>query len=611
MQSPVVRREIRTTSPSRSIWQTPLTEEAFRHTAVDLALATNECPVDADVGLGPVSGGLGVDVSSVTPLNEVSHKSQYRLPLEIEHRLANDVAFIAATQEAVFSVTAVCVEELSSPSGSLEALTLRLAANEGISEALKNRLLEIWDLLTAHPHEPSQLLASRIFEKIIHLNRTRILQRARKAVGHPPIFREKGRIRTNPDDKLLRAFARMRKETLTPIGQGFIERATALNSQLLHLLDTVSVDDAEAASPEVLAQLSAISQQCFDVATSGGNGTRLPFKHLLAAAGLDQRTWLKNKHVVEIDKIGAYWRIARSLVSIHRHITTTLNPNMQPPFRLRVEGIQPYTSTTLSPSIQGRPMSCYVHAEVQLLVHYLLSTSTSPLLNPPPRLIGASKSACFLCYLFIRAQGGPRPPATHGRLYDQWTIPDLAEYSGEQVEALRQAVGRMHEEMARLRSVYCMKRPRDHPMTSRVDVDSLSVFTTEGEAGVDGCDADGDGGNQQKAVGEGGGDARAGRVQMHMHTADTGRSQGHELRRPEVRGDEHGSGPIGHGPLLDIAPSGSDADVDGSPPPSMSPPPALAEKDILETPTRALTCLDIVRSRLRQWLHIDRPNGKA
>lgn len=600
MQSLVVRRDICTTSPSRSIWQSLLTEEGFRHTAVDLALATNECPIDADIGLGPLPGALGVDVSSVKPLNEVSHKPQYRLPLKVEHRLANDVAFIAATQEAVFSVTAVCVEEHSSPSGTLEALTLRLAANEGISEALKNTLLEIWEILTAHPYEPSHLLASRIFEHIVHLNRTRILQRARKAVGHPPIFREKGRIRTNPDDKLLRAFARMRREKLTPIGHGFVERATSLNSQLLHFLETVSVDDAEAASPEVLTHLTAISQQCFDVATSCGDGTRLPFKHLLAAAGLDQRTWLKNKHVVEIDKIGAYWRIARSLVHIHRHITNTLNSNAQPPLRLRVEVIQPYTSTTLSPSIQGRPMSCYVHAEVQLLVHYLLtpSPSRSHEYRPPPRLIGASKSACFLCYLFIRAHGGPRPPATHGRLYDQWTIPDLEEYSEAQVAALRQAVGYMHEEMATLRRAYCMKRPRDHPMTSRVDVDSLSVFTAEGGAAVDEDDG------KVEAVVCDGAVADAYDEDADTHAENT---HSHGRLQSEVQGDGRGSGTISSQPVFGVAPSDTDADVDveGRLPPPTSPP-ALAEKDIVQTSKRSPTCLDIMWARLRRWLHINR-----
>lgn len=558
MERAIVRREIRTTSPSRSIWQPQLSEEAFRHTAVDLALATNECPIEADIGLASQPVTADLDASSARPLNETTQRSHHVLPLEIEHRLANDFAFIAATQEAVFSVTASCVEERSSPSGHLEALTLRLAANEGISEALKTRLLEIWDLLISRHADPSQIIASRVFEKIIYLNRTRILQRARKAVGHPPIFREKGRVRTNPDDKLLRAFARMRKEKLTPIGHAFVGHATALNTQLLHLLETVSVDEVEAASPEVLAKLYAISRQCFDVATSCGDGTRLPFKHLLSAAGLDQRTWLKNKHVVEIDKIGAYWRIARSLVHIHRQITATNGPNT-PPIRLLVEGIQPYTSVTLSPSIQGRPMACYVHAEVQLLAHYLLQPQDSPHQQPVPRIIGASKSACFLCFLFIRAHGGLRPPATHGRLYDQWTIPDLEEYTAAQVDALRHAIGLMAAEMAKLRETYCLKRPRDHPMTSRVDLETLSVFTDDALDIAAECEG---------APGDGTRTKRVDSVSAATAAADEHR----RLSRGRPRSPTFSEKDL---------PSGRHERHPGSP-----------------------ACLDMVWPRLRRWLHI-------
>ncbi|ETN41146.1 uncharacterized protein HMPREF1541_03081 [Cyphellophora europaea CBS 101466] len=480
------RHEIRTAALAHSIWQPPLDEVTFRQTAVELALASNECPVDADIGLNtPHDDTCLFPGPTPTPKQPRDH-SRYLLSLHIEHRLANDFALISATQEAVFSVTAACIEEQPHPSASqhLGVLTLRLAANEGISDSLKASLLEIWSTLSSQDQSTSIQRADLIFDKIIYLNRTRILQRARKAVGHPPIFREKGRLRTNKDDKLLRAFARMRKENLTPdIGEAFVERATALNAQLLALLETMSVDDAEHAAPEVLTKLGAVSKACFNVTTSCGEGQkRLPFKHLLAAAGLDQKTWLKNKHVVEIDKIGAYWRIAQSLVHIFRKITKG-RPASLPSLELRIEGVQPYKSIVQGPSIQGRDMACYIHAEIQLLVHYLSGpgegrnrAQPSP---PPPRVIGASKSACFLCYLCISCHGGMASPATHGRLYDQWTIPDLAEYTPDQVAVLRHTIAAMHEAMLRLRAAYSLKRPRDFPMTSRTDLDRVSMFTAE------------------------------------------------------------------------------------------------------------------------------------
>lgn len=473
-----MRREVRTRPASSSIWQTPLTEEAFRTTAVDLAIAAHECPVDADIGLqSPLSDISVLDSTSVT-LNEDASKSHHVLPFAVEHRLANDFALIAATQEAVFSVTAGCIEEHLGVDGHLEGLTIRLAANEGISEPLKASLLDIWADLESRAPESDLSRAEHVFEKIIHLNRTRILQRVRKAVGHPPIFREKGRTRTNPDDRLLRALARMRKEKLTSLGHAFVNRATDLNVQLLHLLETVSVNDAEAATPEAMSKLQDISKRCFDVATMCGDRRRLPFKHLLQAAGLDQRTWLKNKHVVEIDKIGAYWRIARSLVHTHSAITTS-RPLHAAPIRFSVEGVQPYVSVMQGPSIQGRDMACYIHAEVQLLTHYMLQDSQCPNPDPAPRVIGASKSACFLCFLFIACHGRLHSPATHGRLYDQWTIPDLEEYTTQQVDELHRTLVLMQDAMLRLRAAHTLKKVRDFPMTSRTDLDKLSIFTVE------------------------------------------------------------------------------------------------------------------------------------
>jgi hypothetical protein len=474
-----IRREIRTCTPSTSIWQNPLTEEAFRRNAVDLALATGECPVDPDIGVEPSSVQFLYGSIPQRSRDTTLSPPQYVLTAETEHRLANDFALIAATQEAVFSVTAAAIEEHVCKDGNLEGITLRLAANEGISEPLRDSLQEIWRSITTSEARPI-VTANGVFNKIIHLNRTRILQRVRKAVGHPPIFREKGRTRTNPDDKLLRAFKRMQKEKLTSVGRAFVERATDLNTELLLLLETVSVDEAEAASAEVITRLGDISKKCFDVTTTCDENHRLPFKLLLKVAGLDQRTWLRNKHVAEIDKIGTYWRIAQSLVLIHQQISANRQSKLTP-VRLSVAGVQPYTSVTQGPSIQGRDMACYVHAEIQLLVHYLAESSQQRLCGPPPRVIGASKSACFLCFLFISCHGTFRSPLTHGRLYDQWTIPDLAEYNIDHVNDLRSTICLMNDAMTELRASYCLKRHRDHPMTSRTDLDRLSILTAESD----------------------------------------------------------------------------------------------------------------------------------
>ncbi|KAF2187015.1 hypothetical protein K469DRAFT_686228 [Zopfia rhizophila CBS 207.26] len=62
-----------------------------------------------------------------------------------------------------------------------------------------------------------------------------------------------------------------------------------------------------------------------------------------------------------------------------------------------------------------------VHAEIQLLLDYERRDDVAF----PPRVLKSSKSACFLCNLFIKIHGGFYTPKTHGRLYDPWILPCL------------------------------------------------------------------------------------------------------------------------------------------------------------------------------------------
>ena len=67
------------------------------------------------------------------------------------------------------------------------------------------------------------------------------------------------------------------------------------------------------------------------------------------------------------------------------------------------------------------PTPWKIHAEIQLLLFY----EQQPHI-PHPRFIGSSKSACYLCDLFIEHHGEFCVPRTHGRLYDRWILPEHA-----------------------------------------------------------------------------------------------------------------------------------------------------------------------------------------
>jgi hypothetical protein len=71
-------------------------------------------------------------------------------------------------------------------------------------------------------------------------------------------------------------------------------------------------------------------------------------------------------------------------------------------------------------SIEGRlrEIKSKLHAEMQLILH--LERNTACL---RPRVICSSKSACYLCQLFIKLHGQYYIPTSHGKLYDTWKWP--------------------------------------------------------------------------------------------------------------------------------------------------------------------------------------------
>jgi len=71
--------------------------------------------------------------------------------------------------------------------------------------------------------------------------------------------------------------------------------------------------------------------------------------------------------------------------------------------------------------ISALPSLRKVHAEIQLLFFY---EQNPDLLRP--RSLCSSKSACYVCNLFIKAHGLYHVPRTHGRLYDRWVLPEYA-----------------------------------------------------------------------------------------------------------------------------------------------------------------------------------------
>lgn len=100
---------------------------------------------------------------------------------------------------------------------------------------------------------------------------------------------------------------------------------------------------------------------------------------------------------------------------------------------------------------------CAVHAEMQLLFHYEF---LSPCL--PPQVICSTKSACYLCNLFFVLHGRFTVLATHGRLYEKWTLPKcIRDLQGSKAETMHTVIERFYSaivEAIRAALVFSRKR---------------------------------------------------------------------------------------------------------------------------------------------------------
>ncbi len=113
----------------------------------------------------------------------------------------------------------------------------------------------------------------------------------------------------------------------------------------------------------------------------------------------------------------------------------------------------------------GSTQKYKIHAEIQLLFYY----ETRPELRRP-RVICSSKSACFLCDLFIKVHGKFYAARTHGVLYDKWMLPsqEMIRLPGKESKEMTGVVERFNATLEeRIRWTLPMhKIPRFHPNES-------------------------------------------------------------------------------------------------------------------------------------------------
>ena len=449
----MTRLDCRTSDPDSSIWVDP-SEDTFRRHLVQLEECTNAVPVDPQV----------------FPLQEDSNVSPHTLPLALEQQLADDLDFLAAIEEGAQSVAAVCLEEHA------KGLTIRFAALDLVlSGEVKNALEHIIHVMSLSAHASDSAASEALFDDIVKLHVRRLLARLRSDKWEKPKY--------------------LSKQHKKPLWRDF--------SNMIHRVQFLYTKKEAAARQSVEVQLQSLAT-VYEAFESLEANSAAEFDYLKELIRASYRL-CKDKEVTEfaqrleaspsstptakvasaikclrqIEKIASYARIARSLIDLSHSYPSLFRNKMQLAF------LTPFKSVSTEIGYEAWATTCHVHAEVQLAVFYDLLSQSSHTMEAEldsfntdfrrPRVIGTSKWLCYLCHLFLSCHGGFVPANTHGRLYDQWTVPDLIDYQPElrarYRRILRTMDGKVLQEIKNTVSAGADEpgyvRWRAEPMTSR------------------------------------------------------------------------------------------------------------------------------------------------
>lgn len=272
--------------------------------------------------------------------------------------------------------------------------------------------------------------SGQVFDLVVKLSRDRLHNRLQTKYAKIP---EKSRagdkktpVRKPLSEELqgLAQYAKSKKQSAS------LARNLATLSALCRRMDTCTRDtEAE------MELLRSVAKESFNFCTPAGR----PIQQTIAVYGFGPQI-LKNKTIRQLNKIGRYWGLCEDLVQASRKyggIFETINIQPLPCYR-------GYTAPLAS---KAGTILCFVHAEINLLTFYVMHSEANTF---HPRVIGVSKSACYLCNMFILQHRQFFITKTHGRLYPLWNVPDLAEFQPTQRLALRRILASMDQEIRKI-----------------------------------------------------------------------------------------------------------------------------------------------------------------
>lgn len=433
-----------TAQSSNSIWR-DVSEDTFRRHLVQLEERTNAVPMEPETFL-----------LETWQSRRSSATNEGLLPFAIEHQLANDFALLAAVEEGAQSVSAACIEEWSNGEG----MTVRFAAMDAVKskhqDALRGVARVLMDTAQSRPNK------SGFFDnlpdlrgRIMRLHRHRIVARLRSVKWPKPRY-----LAESHKQPLWKDFSNLvhRAQFVYSKQEQRSRFAIQLRLQKLAIL----YEGFEGAESDVAVDhnyLSNIIEESYKLCTCDDMKA---YVRKLESVRATAQVASAVKCVRQIEKIATYWRTPMSLLRAVEQCPSLFT-------KIDLQYLTPYASIPTSISYESWAKTCHVHAEVQLAVYYDLHRPEQRLL---PRFIGTSKYMCLLCLLFVKAHGRFFPANTHGRLYDQWTIPDLAEYSAAQAQMYGHFIRNIDDKILEL--TVPEPRWRPEPMTSRQDLSQVA-----------------------------------------------------------------------------------------------------------------------------------------
>jgi hypothetical protein len=438
-----------------SIWR-DLPQDIFRQHLVALEQRTNAVPADPQIFCMKDHEALA---------------SQDRIiPIETEQALADAFASVVAIEEGAQSVAAAAMQQNTNGT----ALLVTFAAVDTITQDVRTGLED----LRLHLAEAARNLLDstkdidRLLELITHLHFCRLLARLRSRKWTKPAYlarSHKKSLHLDFDNLVHRMQFTYQKNERAE--RGLVERRLKSLASLYASFEDVT-DSAQ--EFEHMLRIVRVSYSCCKI------DAVQDYVRRLATAGQTAQVKSALKTMRQVEKIGAYYKRSLTLIQAARRWPACFHYG-----RLQFQFLSPFQSIPTTVGYEDWAKTLHVHAEVQLVIHFDFEKYAKPCDGGdgeflPPRVVGTSKYLCFLCCLFLKLHGKYPPANTHGRLYDQWTIPDLAEFDEEQRSRYRQIVHEMDQQVKYL----SMMPPcyRVEPMTSRENLLGLDVSQSdEGE----------------------------------------------------------------------------------------------------------------------------------